>query len=150
MSSTTTTTQPKRKADDNNQKPQRFTSRNPPWTYFKLQLVQDHPTNQPLDALTARTYLTSALSQFRGLFGTAISIDILKIGPDPGSQNETGSVSQEKIVWVRVPREDAPDVVAALSSWIGGGAMSVAWRICARGNYLGSLVQGSGGGLFVS
>ncbi|OJJ48881.1 hypothetical protein ASPZODRAFT_149883 [Penicilliopsis zonata CBS 506.65] len=120
-----------------------FTSRNPPWTYLKLQLIQ----SSPVDPLTARTHLTSALSQFLGLTGTSIAIDILKID----SQN---------LVWVRVPREDAPGVVAAVSSWVGsssGSSMSnntnnnnnIAWRICGRGNFLGALVNGSGGDLFV-
>lgn len=107
--------------------------------------------SQPLDALSARTYLSSALSQFLGLTGTAIPIDILKI--EPGSSSSSPSTGSDKsdCVWVRVPREDAAAVVAALSSWIGGGASgtNVAWRVCAKGNYLGALVHGSGRDLFV-
>ncbi|KAE8354309.1 hypothetical protein BDV28DRAFT_131270 [Aspergillus coremiiformis] len=130
-----------------------FTSRNPPWTYLKLQLIHQSGTStaaqsQPLDPLTARKYLTSALSQFLGLSGTTISIDILKISPEAPQQKPT-----DKLVWVRVPRQDAPAVVAALSSWIGGNGSgsvgSVAWRVCAKGNYLGALAQGSGEDLFV-
>lgn len=104
--------------------------------------------SQPLDALSARTYLSSALSQFLGLTGTAIPIDILKI--EPGSSSAAG-LSKYDCVWVRIPREDAAAVVAALSSWIGGGASgaNVAWRVCAKGNYLGALVHGSGKDLFV-
>ena len=146
------------------QKPIQFTSRNPPWTYLKLQLYalivpsiyintnQLYPRiNQPntttdLDALTARTFLTSALSQFLGLAGTAIPIDILKVFSEASPQNQNN-------VWIRVPREDASAVVAALSSWIGGskgnGGGNVAWRICAKGNFLGALVAGSGADLFV-
>lgn len=68
-------------------------------------------------------------------------------------------------VWTRVPRDDAAAVVAALSSWIGGSAStatntsgaggdvggggSVAWRVCAKGNYLGALVNGGGGEVFI-
>lgn len=131
-----------------------FTSRNPPWTYLKLQLIHQPGTSttvqsQPLDPLTARTYLNSALSQFLGLSGTTISIDILKISPDSPQQKPV-----DKMVWVRVPRQDASAVVAAVSSWIGGGTGSgsvgsVAWRVCAKGNYLGALTQGSGEDLFV-
>ena len=110
-----------------------------------------HPTNQPptnntnnnpLDPLTARTYLTSALSQFLGLTGTSISIDILKIS----SENATDTV------WIRVPRPDGAAVVAALSSWIGGGSSgsgSVAWRVCGKGNFLNPLIAGDGADLFV-
>ncbi|PLN82072.1 hypothetical protein BDW42DRAFT_167540, partial [Aspergillus taichungensis] len=108
-----------------------LTSRNPPWTYLKLQLTHQPNTSnttksQPLDPLTARTHLTSALSQFLGLTGTAIPLDILKITtPGLDAAGDDGSIntktSQEKIVWVRVPRADATAVVDALSSWIGGG-----------------------------
>jgi ribonuclease P/MRP protein subunit POP8 len=152
-----------------------FTSRNPPWTYLKLQLYALHPplhtciltqstrritqpptsTSQPpLDPLTAKTHLTAALAQFLGLTGTAIPLDILKIAREDQAQTQA--------VWIRVPRSDAAAVVAALSSWIGGPAGggnksataaatggSVAWRVCAKGNYLGAVVHGSGGDLFV-
>ncbi|PLB34299.1 uncharacterized protein BDW47DRAFT_129202 [Aspergillus candidus] len=147
-----------------------LTSRNPPWTYLKLQLTHQPNTSnttksQPLDPLTARTHLTSALSQFLGLTGTAIPVDILKIttpGLDTADDSSSGSTSQEKIVWVRVPRADATAVVDALSSWIGGGSGggggeddddavgAVAWRVCARGNHLGGLTCGGGEDLFLS
>jgi ribonuclease P/MRP protein subunit POP8 len=54
-------------------------------------------------------------------------------------------------VWVRVPRDDGAAVVAAISSWIGGTGSDngAAWRVCAKGNYLGALVSGSGSDLFV-
>ncbi|RMJ28377.1 hypothetical protein PHISP_00764 [Aspergillus sp. HF37] len=118
------------------QKATQFTSRNPSWTYLKLQLINQPNTSSTttLDALTARTLLTSALSQFLGLTGTAIPIDILKI-----SSSESPSPQDQRVVWIRVPREDASAVVAALSSWIGGsktsGGGNVAWRVCAKGNF---------------
>ncbi|KAL4890063.1 hypothetical protein BDV59DRAFT_204662 [Aspergillus ambiguus] len=129
-----------------------FTARNPTWTYLKLQLIHQPGTPssvqcRPLDPLTARTYLTAALSQFLGLMGTTVSVDILKVAPEMEQEKPT-----EKIVWIRVPRQDASAVVAAVSSWIGGGSGgevgNVSWRICAKGNYLGALVQGSGDDLF--
>lgn len=158
-------------AGESTPKPIQFTTRNPPWTYIHLQLyatvsltitLLDHHTNNsrihqqtpfpqtnptPLDAVTARTYLTSALSQFLGLTGSSIPIDILKIASEqPHTQEE---------IWIRVPRDDASAVVAALSSWVGGksgasgsGGGSVAWRVCAKGNFLGAVGAGSGGGLF--
>ncbi|KAL4819439.1 hypothetical protein BDW67DRAFT_130648 [Aspergillus spinulosporus] len=140
-----------------------FTARNPPWTYLKLQLIHQPNTSAatksaPLDPLTARTYLSSALSQFLGLSGSSIPIDILSVSPDPesvtaASQPQSQSRPFEKFIWVRVPRQDAPAVVAAVSSWIGGVGEeevggSVAWRVCAKGNFLSALVNGDGGDLF--
>ncbi|OQE40075.1 hypothetical protein PENCOP_c006G06757 [Penicillium coprophilum] len=138
----------KRKAPEPKPKTLHFTSRNPPWTYLKLKLIpQPGSAPQPLDPLSARTYLSSALSQFLGLTGTAIPIDILKI------ENASPSTTKYDIVWIRVPREDASAVVSAVSSWIGGnnsaGSADVAWRVCAKGNFLGALVAGSGADLFV-
>ncbi|PGH01222.1 hypothetical protein AJ79_07993 [Helicocarpus griseus UAMH5409] len=139
----------KRKAADisrqNDGFPINFTSRNPPWSYLKLELISQPNTassSNRLDALTARTYLTSALSQFLGVSGTAISIDILKV-----EYKATG----QDILWIRVPRDDTAAVLAAVSSWIGGGGQSgvnVSWRIRAKGNFLGALVGGTGRELF--
>ncbi|KAJ5573638.1 uncharacterized protein N7459_008065 [Penicillium hispanicum] len=148
----------KRKAPESSSNTIHFVSRNPPWTYLKLQLIPqpNSSSSQPLDALSARTYLSSALSQFLGLTGTAIPIDILKIdiasSPDTTGTQSAPSTGPRKYdcVWVRVPRDDAAAVVAALSSWIGGGGSgaNIAWKVCAKGNYLGALVHGSGKDLF--
>ncbi|KAL2854665.1 hypothetical protein BJX68DRAFT_264566 [Aspergillus pseudodeflectus] len=140
-----------------------FTARNPPWTYLKLQLIHQHHSNTstsalqtPLDPLTARTYLSSALSQFLGQMGTSIPIDILKVSPEP-PRSQSQSQSTDKTIWIRVPRQDAQAVVTAVSSWIGGAGSDtadaesgVAWRVCAKGNFLGALVRGGGRDLFVS
>jgi ribonuclease P/MRP protein subunit POP8 len=94
--------------------------------------------------------------------GTSISIDILKI------ENDSASAPPE--VWIRVPRDDAAAVFAALSSWVGAlpaaatsslsssyegaaessadGESGVAWRVCAKGNYLAAIVHGSGEDVF--
>ncbi|ODM22317.1 hypothetical protein SI65_03163 [Aspergillus cristatus] len=148
----------KRKPSDTQPLPIHFTARDPSWTYLKLQLISQAQTNSqvkndtPLDPLTARTYLTAALAQFLGLVGTSISIDILKISSSSTSTSTSSSTpTSENIVWIRVPRPDAVAVVAALSSWIGGttGNGGVAWRVCAKGNFLGALVAGDGRDLFV-
>ncbi|DAA77141.1 TPA_exp: hypothetical protein A8136_6907 [Trichophyton benhamiae CBS 112371] len=103
-------------------------------------------TSVALDPLTAKTYLTAALSQYLGLSGTAIPVDILKIG------NRLGR-SDGKSAWIRVPYEDAAAVTAAMSSWIGAdsgsGSSNVAWRVVSRRSHLGALVGGSGKELFI-
>ena len=112
-----------------------ITIKRPPFTYLHLTLLPSDPTSNtpPIDILTARAYLTSALEQFLGMTGTAIPIDFLKV--------------EGRDVWIRVPREDASKVVGALSQWVGrdGG---VGWRIRGRGECLGSLTAGDGRRLF--
>ena len=80
-----------------------------------------------------------------------MSVDILKIdSPFPSSSSST---PPPQTIWIRVPRQDARAVGTALSSWVGGNNnsdYSVAWRICAKGNFLGALVAGSGADLFIS
>ncbi|EED18209.1 conserved hypothetical protein [Talaromyces stipitatus ATCC 10500] len=153
----------------------RITSRNPQWTYFKLQLIphSNHPIkNFTIDPLTARAHLSSALSQFLGLMGTSIGIDILKIeNPSSSSTVQQQQSAKRPIiefpnVWIRVPKDDGAAVLAALSSWVGSlsssaaaaaaaagdvsedGDGGVAWRVCAKGNYLNAIVHGSGKEVF--
>ena len=113
-----------------------ITIRNPPYTYLHLSLLtsvlpsRDQP---PVDILTARTYLTSALSQYLGLTGTAIPVDFLKVeGTD---------------VWIRVPREDSAAVTGALGQWIANDG-GVSWRVKGKGEWLGAVVAGDGSHLF--
>ncbi|OQN98264.1 hypothetical protein B0A48_15540 [Cryoendolithus antarcticus] len=95
-----------------------LTLRNPQWSYIHLSLVSaKSPSSSleypPLDALTAHLHLTSALSQFLGLHGGAIPIDILKLeGQD---------------VWIRIPADDRVGFVAATGGWTGRGGEG--WRI---------------------
>ncbi|KAK0512819.1 hypothetical protein JMJ35_004836 [Cladonia borealis] len=113
-----------------------LTIRNPPYTYLHLILLTStlsSSSQPPVDILTARTYLTSALSQYLGLTGTAIPIDFLKV--------EGGSL------WIRVPREDEVALVGALSQWVGKDG-DVSWRVKAKGEWLGSVVAGNGDHLF--
>ena len=113
-----------------------ITIRNPPYTYLHLILLISTPASSshpPLDLLTARTYLTTALSQYLGLTGTAIPIDFLKV--------------EGRSVWIRVPREDGVALVGALSQRVGNKG-DVSWRVKAKGEWLGSVVAGNGDHLF--
>lgn len=106
------------------------TIRNPPFSYLHLTLLA--PATTVFDLLTARAHLTSALNQFLGITGTAVSVDFLKI--------------EGRDVWVRVPREDGAAVVSAISGWVGGEG--VAWQIRAKGDWLGAVVAGGGRRIF--
>ena len=112
---------------------QPFTIRDPPFTYLHLTLLSTStstsPCSPPLDELTAHKHLTSALQQFLGITGTAIPIDILKVGDGD--------------VWIRVPREDGAAVAAAVGNWVGV-TEGVSWRIKGRGQWLGALVARTG------
>ncbi|KAI1944097.1 hypothetical protein LOZ66_000687 [Ophidiomyces ophidiicola] len=95
-----------------------FTSRKPEWAYFHLELVTQPSESslEFLDLLTAKTYLTSALSQFLGLSGTVIPIDILKLQTEelPTSPTVVLKRKTRNMLWIRVPHEDAAAVTAAV------------------------------------
>lgn len=117
-----------------------ITIRNPPFTYLHLTLLTSGNSlpianSPPIDILTARAHLTSALNQLLGIAGTAISIDFLKV--------------EGRDVWIRVPRQDAAGVVGAVSQWVGkdGG---VSWRVKGRGEWLGAVGAGDGHEIFES
>ncbi|KAH6684437.1 hypothetical protein B0J14DRAFT_12319 [Halenospora varia] len=99
----------------------------PPFSYIHLSLTTPPNSTTTLDPLTARAHLTTALRQFLGLSGEAISVDILKI--------------EGKEVWVRIPREDVGAFCAAVGGWISG---ETGWRVVGRGNWLSGLVAGDG------
>ena len=100
----------------------------PPFSFIYLELVSNSAAGAKLDELTVRTYITSALTQFLGLTGSSISVDILKV--------------EGKECWIRVPREDLSPVVAAAGGWVGGNEAEgmVGWKIKAKGNWLSVLV----------
>lgn len=100
----------------------------PSFSYIHLELISDSSSVPDLDDLLVRSYLTSGLSIFLGLTGTAISVDILKVD---GAE-----------CWIRVPREDLSAVLAATGQWIGGNE-KLAWRLRDSGNWLGSLLSTS-------
>jgi len=78
-----------------------------------------------LDRVTVQSHLRSALSQFLGLTGTAIQLDLLKV--------------EGKDIWIRVAKEDASAVVAAVSQWASMG-QRVSLQVKARGSWLGAVM----------
>ncbi|KAH6892064.1 hypothetical protein B0T10DRAFT_559662 [Thelonectria olida] len=76
----------------------------PSFSYVHLELVTDS-TPAELDNLQVKSYCTTALRQFLGLTGAAISLDILKV---EGSH-----------CWLRVPRPDLGSFAAAITAWKG-------------------------------
>jgi ribonuclease P/MRP protein subunit POP8 len=108
------------------------TIRTPHFSYAYLELISDPPAKISLDDLSIRSYLTAAFTQFLGLTGSAISVDILKV--------------VERECWIRVSREDLSAVVAAVGGWVGSseGDRRVAWIVRGSGNWLGSIVRGRG------
>ncbi|KAK5132476.1 hypothetical protein LTR08_009022 [Meristemomyces frigidus] len=123
----------KRKRTAKNQTLTQFTIRDAQWTYIH---AQQHTTSGPstaLDAVTAHLQLTAALSQFLGLHGAAIPMDILKLdGAD---------------VWVRVPADDKNAVTAAIGGWISG--KGEAWRVKGTSSWdVRAMARDSGQDLF--
>ena len=106
------------------------TIKTPQFSYACLRLISGTVTSigAPLDALTVRSYIGSALNQFLGLTGSASSIDILKVDKDE--------------CWIRVPREDLSSFLAAIGGWVGRSEVDgkVGWRVKASGNWLSVLV----------
>lgn len=100
------------------------TIKTPPFSYAQLQLISDSDTPKELDPLTVRSHITAALTQFLGVTGSAIPVDILKV--------------EGMECWIRVPREDLSPVVAAVGGWIGGTETEgkVGWRVKGSGNWL--------------
>ena len=109
------------------QKALTFTVRGSPYHYLQLSLtnITETVNRVPLDAITARTHLTSALSQYLGLTGTAIPIDILKV--------------TDRDFWIRVPEDDASAVIAAVGQWTNA-LVGVSLRVEGRGVWLGGVV----------
>jgi ribonuclease P/MRP protein subunit POP8 len=106
----------------------------PPFSYACLELVPEGTADSSIDALTVRTYMTAALTQFLGLAGAAIAVDILKV--------------EGRECWVRMPREDLSPFIAALGGWVGGSRTEgrMGWRVKASGNWLSVLVTERGVG----
>ncbi|KAK0251360.1 hypothetical protein B0A54_09295 [Friedmanniomyces endolithicus] len=111
------------------------TIRNPPWSYIHLQHLTFNSlaTTPALDAVTAHLQITAALTQFLGLHGAAIPIDILKT---EGSE-----------VWIRVPAEDHSALLAAVGGWVSGKGEG--WRVKGSSSWdTGAMARDSGQDLF--
>jgi ribonuclease P/MRP protein subunit POP8 len=108
------------------------TIKTPPFSYACLELIFDSTTDIKLDEITVRSHITAALTQFLGLSGSAISVDILK--------------AEGRECWIRVPREDLSTVLAAVGGWMGEDDADgkIGWQVKARGNWLSSLVGNQG------
>ncbi|KAI5820686.1 hypothetical protein BZA77DRAFT_82837 [Pyronema omphalodes] len=92
--------------------PEHVTIREHDWAYAALQMIFDPPykpeidnVSWPPDILTWRSMLTSALTQFLGVTGSAISIDILHLDGDEA--------------WLRIPRVDLMHFKAGVSGYVG-------------------------------
>ncbi|KAM0247010.1 hypothetical protein ACHAQJ_010010 [Trichoderma viride] len=109
------------------------TIKTPPFSYAHLELLTD-PSDAAveLDNLQVKSYCTAALSQFLGLAGTAISLDILKV--------------EASGCWVRVPRDDLGSFAAALTAWKGtsDGGVQRLLRIKQCSDWLGMMAGSDG------
>jgi ribonuclease P/MRP protein subunit POP8 len=114
------------------------TLRKPQWTYFHLAALSFSSALPTLDILTFRQNLTSALTQFLGLTGAAIDVDILKF---EGTE-----------AWIRVHRDDATAVHEAISGWAGAKTISgqYKWTVKGRDEWLTRLVNDDGMDLYKS
>lgn len=123
------------------------TFRKPIYSYFHLVLItpgltSTTPNTSPqhtsdIDPLLASQLLSKPLQAYLGITGAAIPIDILK--------------TSGRGVWIRVARQDARGLRAALSGWIGacagenvpgvreGGKMRVSWRVVGEAGTLGGV-----------
>ncbi|KAI6251429.1 hypothetical protein HI914_00827 [Erysiphe necator] len=106
----------------------RKTISSPLSAFLCLQLFTQNCISSNLDNLTVHSYLVSALTQFLGLTGAAISFDILKV--------------QNDVCWIRLAREDMSAVLAAVSSWHGTSSDSgkLGWIVKAKGYWLSCLI----------
>jgi len=111
------------------------TIKEPPFSYAHLELVTDVPSSSSsvaLDDLSLKSYCTTALRQFLGTTGVAISIDILKV--------------ENNHAWIRIPRPDLGSFAAAITAWRGtsdnGEQISLQLRQCS--DWLGAMVGADG------
>ena len=101
------------------------TLRNPPYTYLHLSLITTTTSPPPLDTVTVLSYLQSALTQYLGLHGAAIPIDVLQV--------------DDQDAYIRMPYEDGSAVVAAVSQWQSRDG-KVGLRVKGRSAWLGGLL----------
>ena len=108
-----------------------ITLRHPPYTYLHLSPITTATSTPPLDTVTVLSYLQSALTQYLGLHGAAIPIDVLKV--------------EDQNAYIRMPYNDGSAVVAAVSQWQSrDGKMGL--RVKGRSAWLGGLLEEEGNG----
>ncbi|KAA8904497.1 hypothetical protein FN846DRAFT_952756, partial [Sphaerosporella brunnea] len=115
--------------------PEQVTIREHDWAYANLQILYDPPYDPakndaawPPDILTWRTTLTTALTQFLGLSGAAIGIDILHLDRDEA--------------WLRIPRAEKQRFQAAVSGYLGStDGRSIGFRVLGISDFLMGLVS---------
>ncbi|KAI2633836.1 hypothetical protein GGS21DRAFT_490750 [Xylaria nigripes] len=101
----------------------------PPHAYAHLELFNaEFAKGEDLDAIQVRSYCSSALTQFLGVTGMAIQLDILKV--------------EGRRCWLRVPRDDLAAFAAAIMAWQGTSLNGVhsTFRILGCSDWLGALV----------
>ncbi|KAH7152469.1 hypothetical protein B0J13DRAFT_620021 [Dactylonectria estremocensis] len=108
------------------------TVKDPPFSYAHLELVTDGAAPVELDNLQVKSYCTTALRQFLGVTGVAISLDILKV--------------QGSHCWLRVPRHDLASLAAAITAWKGTNDNGVQCVLQVRqcSDWLGAMVGADG------
>ncbi|KAF8243471.1 hypothetical protein K440DRAFT_664094 [Wilcoxina mikolae CBS 423.85] len=115
--------------------PEHVTIRDHDWAYAALQMIFEPPYNAaatdvswPPDILTWRTTLTSVLTQFLGITGSAIQIDILHQDGDEA--------------WMRLPRTEMIRFQAAVSGYVGASdGRSVGFKTVGVSEFLMGLVS---------
>ncbi|KAI0470838.1 hypothetical protein GGR56DRAFT_678130 [Xylariaceae sp. FL0804] len=109
------------------------------YAYAHLEVRLEPQPEPELDALQARACVAAALRQFLGAAGSAVAVDVLRVGPG------------RRECWVRVPRGDLGALAAAATAWSGsvddqyhngGGGGAVRSSLVVRGcsDWLGALV----------
>lgn len=108
------------------------TIRAPAFSYAHLEMIGNSTDVVELDAIQVRTYCTTALTQFLGVSGQAISVDILKV-------DGAGC-------WLRIPRDDLGAFAAAITAWQGSREGGTHLTFCIKGcsDWLGTLVGRNG------
>ena len=102
-----------------------ITLRKPPYTYLHISLISSNTSPPLLDTVTVLSYLQSALTQYLGLHGAAIPIDVLKV--------------DDQDAYIRMPYDDGSAVVAAASQWQSRDG-KVGLRVKGRSAWLGGLL----------
>ncbi|KAI1820609.1 hypothetical protein F4861DRAFT_522287 [Xylaria intraflava] len=101
----------------------------PAHAYAHIELFGAEPgAGIQLDAIQVRSYCSAALTQFLGVTGMAIPVDILKV--------------DGRRCWLRVPRDDLGAFAAAVVAWQGTTLDGVCYSFRVRGcsDWLGALV----------